>query len=68
MYRGAEYLVDFLPRLKLEVVIEDGLPETTLQAVQQTAKTGAFGDGKIFIGTVDGVIRIRTGERDADAL
>ena len=68
LYRGAEYVVDFLPKLKLEVVVEDALLETTLEAVQQAAKTGAVGDGKIFVSTVDQVIRIRTGELDADAL
>ncbi|TAN06548.1 MAG: P-II family nitrogen regulator [Rhodanobacteraceae bacterium] len=68
LYRGAEYVVDFLPKLKLEVVVEDSLLETTLEAVQQSAKTGAIGDGKIFVSTVDTAIRIRTGELDADAL
>ena len=68
LYRGAEYVVDFLPKLKLEVVVEDSQLDTTLEAVQQTAKTGSVGDGKIFVSTVDQVIRIRTGELDADAL
>jgi nitrogen regulatory protein PII len=68
LYRGAEYVVDFLPKLKLDVVVEDGRLDTTLEAVQQAAKTGAVGDGKIFVSTVDQVIRIRTGELDADAL
>jgi len=68
LYRGAEYVVDFLPKLKLEVVIADELLDTVLEAVQQSAKTGSVGDGKIFISTVDQVIRIRTGELDADAL
>ena len=68
LYRGAEYVVDFLPKLKLEVVVEDSQLDTTLEAVQQAAKTGAVGDGKIFVSTVDQVIRIRTGELDADAL
>jgi len=68
LYRGAEYVVDFLPKLKLDVVVEDGRLDTILEAVQQAAKTGAVGDGKIFVSTVDQVIRIRTGELDADAL
>lgn len=68
LYRGAEYEVNFVPKLKVEVVIDDALLDTTLEAVQQAAKTGAVGDGKIFISTVDQVIRIRTGELDADAL
>ncbi|MGH8157411.1 MAG: P-II family nitrogen regulator [Rhodanobacter sp.] len=68
LYRGAEYVVDFLPKLKLEVVVDDKLLDTLLEAVQQSARTGSVGDGKIFISTVDQVIRIRTGELDADAL
>ena len=68
LYRGAEYVVDFLPKLKLEVVVDDVLLDIALEAVQQAAKTGAVGDGKIFVSTVDQVIRIRTGELDADAL
>jgi nitrogen regulatory protein PII len=68
LYRGAEYVVDFLPKLKLDVVVEDSRLDTILEAVQQAAKTGSVGDGKIFVSTVDQVIRIRTGELDADAL
>ena len=68
LYRGAEYVVDFLPKLKLEVVVEDSQLDSTLEAVQQAAKTGSVGDGKIFVSMVDQVIRIRTGELDADAL
>ena len=68
LYRGAEYVVDFLPKLKLEVVVDDTLLDIALEAVQQAAKTGAVGDGKIFVSTVDQVIRIRTGELDRDAL
>jgi nitrogen regulatory protein PII len=68
LYRGAEYVVDFLPKLKLEVVVADDLLEAVLEAVQQAAKTGNVGDGKIFVSTVDQAIRIRTGELDADAL
>ncbi|MFA6232133.1 MAG: P-II family nitrogen regulator [Rhodanobacter sp.] len=68
LYRGAEYVVDFLPKLKLEVVVDESLLDAVLEAVQQAAKTGNVGDGKIFISTIDQVIRIRTGELDADAL
>jgi nitrogen regulatory protein P-II 1/nitrogen regulatory protein P-II 2 len=68
LYRGAEYVVDFLPKLKLEVVVDDSLLDAVLDAVQQAARTGNVGDGKIFVSTVDQVIRIRTGELDADAL
>ncbi|MDQ6646317.1 MAG: P-II family nitrogen regulator [Pseudomonadota bacterium] len=68
LYRGAEYVVDFLPKLKLEVVVDDGQLDGVLEAVQQSAKTGSVGDGKIFVSTIDQVIRIRTGELDADAL
>lgn len=68
LYRGAEYVVDFLPKLKLEVVVEDEHLDRVLDAVQQSARTGSVGDGKIFVSTIDQVIRIRTGELDADAL
>ncbi len=68
LYRGAEYVVDFLPKLKLEVVVDESLLDAVLEAVQKAAKTGNVGDGKIFISTIDQVIRIRTGELDADAL
>jgi len=68
LYRGAEYVVDFLPKLKLEVVVGDDLLDVALEAIQQAARTGSVGDGKIFVSTVDQVIRIRTGELDADAL
>ena len=68
LYRGAEYVVDFLPKLKLDVVVESALLDSVLEALQQAAKTGSVGDGKIFVSSVDQVIRIRTGELDADAL
>jgi nitrogen regulatory protein P-II 1/nitrogen regulatory protein P-II 2 len=68
LYRGAEYVVDFLPKLKIEVVVSDELLDGVLDAIQQAAKTGSVGDGKIFVSTVDQVMRIRTGELDADAL
>ncbi len=68
LYRGAEYVVDFLPKLKVEVVLADDLVDRAVAAIEQAARTGRIGDGKIFISNVEGVIRIRTGERDANAL
>jgi nitrogen regulatory protein P-II 1/nitrogen regulatory protein P-II 2 len=68
LYRGAEYVVDFLPKLKLEVVVADALLDTVLDELQQAARTGNVGDGKVFVTGVEQVIRIRTGELDADAL
>ena len=68
LYRGAEYVVDFLPKVKVEVVLEDSMVERAVEAIQQAAHTGRIGDGKIFITTIDEVIRIRTGERGPDAI
>jgi nitrogen regulatory protein P-II 1 len=68
LYRGAEYVVDFLPKVKLEVILEDAMAERAVEAIQQAAKTGRIGDGKIFVTSVDEVIRIRTGERGAEAI
>jgi nitrogen regulatory protein P-II 1 len=68
LYRGAEYVVDFLPKVKIEVVMEDGMVERAVEAIQQAAHTGRIGDGKIFVSTIDEAIRIRTGERGADAI
>ncbi len=68
LYRGAEYVVDFLPKIKLEIAVHDELAERVAEAIMQTANTGKIGDGKIFIYSLDQVIRIRTGEVDADAL
>jgi nitrogen regulatory protein P-II 1 len=68
LYRGAEYVVDFLPKVKLEIVMEDNLVERAVEAIQQAAHTGRIGDGKIFVTTIDEAIRIRTGERGADAI
>ncbi|MEO9899802.1 P-II family nitrogen regulator [Nisaea sp.] len=68
LYRGAEYVVDFLPKVKIEVVMEDSLVERAVDAIQSAARTGRIGDGKIFVSTVDDVIRIRTGEAGGDAL
>ncbi|MEH6527846.1 MAG: P-II family nitrogen regulator [Sneathiella sp.] len=68
LYRGAEYVVDFLPKVKIEIVLEDALVERALEAIQQAARTGRIGDGKIFVSTVEEVIRIRTGEKGAEAI
>ncbi len=68
LYRGAEYVVDFLPKVKIEVVLEDPLVERAVEAIQAAARTDRIGDGKIFIVAVEEAIRIRTGERGADAL
>ncbi|MGE4659621.1 MAG: P-II family nitrogen regulator [Arenicellales bacterium] len=68
LYRGAEYVVDFLPKVKLEVVVDDSLAERAVEAIQNAAKTGRIGDGKIFVSEVQEAIRIRTGERGADAV
>jgi len=68
LYRGAEYVVDFLPKLKIEVVVTDGQLENVLSAIETAARTGKIGDGKIFVSDVIEVIRIRTGERNEEAL
>ncbi|MBF0126648.1 MAG: P-II family nitrogen regulator [Magnetococcales bacterium] len=68
LYRGAEYVVDFLPKLKVEVVLEDDRVDQAVEAIERAARTGRIGDGKIFVTTVERVIRIRTGERDHNAL
>ena len=68
LYRGAEYVVDFLPKVKIEVVIEDALVERAIEAIQKAAHTGRIGDGKIFVTNVEEAIRIRTGERGTDAI
>ncbi len=68
LYRGAEYVVDFLPKVKIEVVLEDHMVERAVEAIQAAARTGRIGDGKIFITTVEDVIRIRTGERGGQAI
>ncbi|MGI8567412.1 MAG: P-II family nitrogen regulator, partial [Pyrinomonadaceae bacterium] len=62
-YRGAEYQIDFIPKLKIEVIIPDDIEDMVVHAVMKAAQTGKFGDGKIFVTTIDDVIRIRTGER-----
>ena len=68
LYRGAEYVVDFLPKVKLELVIDDDMVEKSLEAIENSAKTGRIGDGKIFISNIENAIRIRTGESGNDAL
>ena len=68
LYRGAEYVVDFLPKVKIEVVLDDALVAKAVEAVQQAARTGRIGDGKIFISTVEEAIRIRTGETGTEAI
>jgi nitrogen regulatory protein P-II 1 len=68
LYRGAEYVVDFLPKVKIEVVIDDAMTDRVVDAIQNAAQTGRIGDGKIFISTIDEAIRIRTGERGSDAV
>ena len=68
LYRGAEYVVDFLPKVKIEVVVPDQRLEAALDAIQKAARTGKIGDGKIFVFNVEQAIRIRTGETDTDAI
>ena len=68
LYRGAEYVVDFLPKVKLEVAVDDEMAEKVIDAITQVANTGKIGDGKIFITPLDEVIRIRTGETGKDAV
>ncbi len=68
LYRGAEYVVDFLPKVKVEVVVGEKLVETAIEAIIKAARTGKIGDGKIFVTSVDQVIRIRTGETDEAAV
>ena len=68
LYRGAEYVVDFLPKIKIETVVTDDRLDVVLEAIPKAAGTGKVGDGKIFVASIDQVIRIRTGELDADAL
>ncbi len=68
LYRGAEYVVDFLPKVKIEIVISDEFVERAVDAIQTAARTGRIGDGKIFISNIEQAIRIRTGESGSDAL
>jgi nitrogen regulatory protein PII len=68
LYRGAEYVIDFLPKVKIEVVVEDSLAHNVIEAIENAARTGRIGDGKIFVFNVEEAIRIRTGDRGADAI
>jgi nitrogen regulatory protein P-II 1 len=68
LYRGAEYVVDFIPKIKMEIIVGDEIVAKVVETIEQAAKTGRIGDGKIFVTTVDEVVRIRTGERGEDAL
>ncbi|MDH4039468.1 MAG: P-II family nitrogen regulator [Gammaproteobacteria bacterium] len=68
LYRGAEYVVDFLPKVKIEVAVADGVVEQTIEAVTKAANTGKIGDGKVFVTALEQVIRIRTGETGEDAI
>ncbi|MDM4768317.1 P-II family nitrogen regulator [Pelomonas sp. SE-A7] len=68
LYRGAEYVVDFLPKVKIEAAVADDVVEQVIEAIESSARTGKIGDGKIFVSPLDQVVRIRTGETGADAL
>ena len=68
LYRGAEYVVDFLPKVKIEAAVDDAILERAIEAIEKSARTGKIGDGKIFVSPVEHVIRIRTGETGASAL
>ena len=68
LYRGAEYVVDFLPKIKIEIVLEDSLLERAVEAIQKAAHTGRIGDGKVFVSTVESAVRIRTGETGSEAI
>ena len=68
LYRGAEYVVDFLPKVKLEIIVTEDVTEKIVQTIMNTAKTGRIGDGKIFVSNLEDAIRIRTGERGKDAI
>ena len=68
LYRGAEYQVDFLPKIKIELVLDDDRVEQAVEAIQSSAKTGKIGDGKIFVYSVESAVRIRTGEQNEDAI
>ena len=68
LYRGAEYVVDFLPKVKIEAAVDDGLVDRVIEAIEGAARTGKIGDGKIFVSPIEQVIRIRTGETGVEAL
>jgi nitrogen regulatory protein P-II 1 len=68
LYRGAEYVVDFIPKIKLEIIVSDAILPQVVEAIEKSAKTGRIGDGKIFVTPVEAVVRIRTGETGDDAI
>ena len=68
IYRGAEYVVEFVPKTKIEIAVDDGLVDIVIEAIMKAAKTGKVGDGKIFVFDLEQVVRIRTGERDSSAI
>ena len=68
LYRGAEYVIDFLPKIKIEIVVSDDLVPAVVDAIQNAARTGKIGDGKIFVSSIEDVIRIRTGETGSQAI
>ena len=68
LYRGAEYVVDFLPKVKIEAAVDDAIVDRVIEAIESAARTGKIGDGKVFVSTLDQVVRIRTGETGKDAL
>ncbi len=68
LYRGAEYVVDFLPKVKIEAAVDDAIVDRVIEAIESAARTGKIGDGKVFVSTLEQVVRIRTGERDDDAI
>ena len=68
LYRGAEYVIDFLPKVKLEIVVQEDIMERCIEVITNAARTGKIGDGKIFVSSIEKVLRIRTGEEDQDAI
>ena len=68
LYRGAEYVVDFLPKVRIEAAVEDGILDRAIEAIEKSARTGKIGDGKIFVSSIEHVVRIRTGETGTSAL
>ena len=68
LYRGAEYVVDFLPKVKIEIVVDDELVDSAVECIEESAKTGRIGDGKIFVSSIEKAIRIRTGEKGSEAI
>jgi len=68
LYRGAEYVVDFLPKIKLELIVSDENVDSTIKLITESAKTGKIGDGKIFVSSIEKIVRIRTGEEDEEAI